>query len=190
MKWNILLLFSAICVAFSFSSGLPKLQRKSLCFCHHMLLSINTPIKRITGVTGTSCWTLALSEAQFSCALEISRTKPSAPAVTECEAVRTREELVHSKTQTPKHIQCRHQVLDTKYFALLICFYRSTLCITVDIASIFSAPQIDCTFWGWWCLSPHLFGGHAACTKFSRSFRHHLLFLNYYDTFMAMRRAR
>lgn len=59
---------------------------------------------------------------------------------------RARQELVHSKNQNPKHIECRHQVLNTKYFPLLIRFYRSALCINADIVSIFSAPQIDCTF--------------------------------------------
>lgn len=55
-----------------------------------------------------------------------------------------------------------------KVFCFPGMFVEVCKMINADITWTFLAPEKDCIFWGWWCLSPHLFGG-AACTSSSSS---------------------
>lgn len=74
-----------------------------------------------------------------------------------------------------------------KVFCFPGIFVEVCSMINADITWTFLAPEKDCIFWGWWCLSPHLSGG-AACNSSSSSFSNHpYSLIIIVHTFIAMR---
>lgn len=78
-------------------------------------------------------------------------------------AIKTSQEVVYRKKT--KHKAYTMQTLGSwhKVFCFPDIFVEVCSMINAVITSTFSAPEKDCIFWGWWCVSPYLFGG-AACT--------------------------